>query len=77
MIGGLPRDPIAFVELEEVGGVIEVAPLAPAAVGLDVAELVVSLLELAGEALALDAEAVEEAMSVEDVDVGACQQVRF
>jgi hypothetical protein len=69
MIGGLPRDPFVFVELEEVCGVIEVAALAPAAVGLDVAELVESLLELAGEALALDAEAVEEAMGVDDVKV--------
>ena len=43
-----------FVEFEEGGGVFELAALALAAVGLDVAEVLESLLELAGEAVALE-----------------------
>jgi hypothetical protein len=69
MIGGLPGNSFVFVEFEEGGGVFEVAALAFGTVGLDLAELVEALLELPGEALALDAEVGEEAMSVDDVKV--------
>ncbi len=68
MIGGLPRNSFAFVELEEGGGVLEVAALALGAVSLDFAELVEAFLELAGEALALDAEVGEKTMSVDNVE---------
>jgi hypothetical protein len=44
------------VEFEEGGGVFEVAALALDAVGLDIAELVDGLLELAGEPLVVQAE---------------------
>src|ERR1700733_7402718 len=48
MIGGLPGNSFALVEFEEGGGVFEVAALALGAVSLDFAELVHSLLKLAG-----------------------------
>ena len=51
--------------------------LQASALVLDVAELLDGFLELAGEALALDAEAVEEAMGVEDAEVGAREKVGF
>jgi hypothetical protein len=69
MIGGFPGNSFVFVEFEEGGGVPEVAALALAADGLDVAELVEGFLELAGEALALDGEVRDEAMGVDDVKV--------
>jgi len=75
------------MEFEEGGGVVEVAALALGAVGLDVAERVEALLELAGEAMALDAEVGQEAMGVDDVEgdflIGrdwggsACEHVGF
>ena len=68
MVARLPGNPFVFVEFEEGGGVFEIAALALGAVGLDVAEGVEALLELAGEALALDGEVVEEAMGVDDVE---------
>jgi hypothetical protein len=77
MVGGLPGNSFLFMEFEEGGGVPEVAALALVTIGLDVEELVERFLELAGEALALDAEAVEEAMGVEDAEVGAREQVGF
>jgi hypothetical protein len=77
MIGGLPGNSFLFMEFEEGGGVSELAALALVALGLDVEELVERFLELAGEALALDAEAVEEAMGVEDAEVGAREKVGF
>jgi hypothetical protein len=87
MIGGLPGNSFLFMEFEEGGGVPEVAALALVTIGLDIEELVERFLELAGEALALDAEAVEKAMGVDDVKVdggllggrigGAIQQVGF
>jgi hypothetical protein len=67
MIGGLPGNSFVFVEFEDGGGVFEVAALALDAVGLDLAKLVEAFLELAREALALDAEVGEEAMGVDDV----------
>jgi hypothetical protein len=67
MIAGLPGNSFVFVEFEEGGSVFEVATLALDAFGLDVAESVHDLLELAREALALDAEVGEEAMGVDDV----------
>jgi hypothetical protein len=45
-----------FVELEEGSGVFEVAAVALDAVGLDFAEVVHGLLELAGEPLVVQAE---------------------
>ena len=55
-IGGIPFDSFAFMEFEDDGGVFQFALFALAAVGLKGAELVERLLELAGEALAMDAE---------------------
>jgi hypothetical protein len=69
MVGGLPGNSFVFMEFEEGGGVFEVATLALGAVGLDVAERIHGLLELAREALALDAQVGEEAMGVDDVKV--------
>jgi hypothetical protein len=69
MIGGLPGNSFVFMEFEEGGGVPELSALALVAFGLDIEELVESFLKLSGEALALDAEAVEEAMGVDDVKV--------
>ena len=63
MIGRLPGDPFVFVEFKEGGGVLEVAELALGAVGLDLAELVEALLELAGKAVALDADGGHQAMA--------------
>src|SRR5579871_3872227 len=56
MVGGLPRQVLLFVELEEVGGVAQVAFFAFTALVLDVAQQVESLLELAGEARAIETE---------------------
>ncbi|MBV9772040.1 MAG: hypothetical protein JOZ32_20875 [Bryobacterales bacterium] len=56
MVGRLPGNSFAFMEFEESGGVFEVAALALGAIRLDRAEGVEALLELAGEALTLDAE---------------------
>ncbi len=68
MIGRVPGNSSVFVEFEEGGGVFEVAKLAVGAGGLDFAEGVEGALELAGEALALDAEVGEQAMGVDDVE---------
>ncbi|HYL37936.1 MAG TPA: hypothetical protein VEV17_18620, partial [Bryobacteraceae bacterium] len=68
-IGGLPRNSFVFMEFEQGGSVSEVAALAVAAVGLDLAELVEGFLKLAREALALDGEVVDQAMGVDDVEV--------
>jgi hypothetical protein len=56
MIGGLPRNSFVFMQFEEGGGVSEVAALALGAVGLDFAERVQGFLELAGEAVRVQAE---------------------
>jgi hypothetical protein len=68
MIGRLPGNSFVFVKFEQGGGVHEIVLLAFAALGLDVAELRQSLLELAGEALAVQAESGEGAMRVDDVE---------
>ncbi len=57
------------MEFQEGRGVFEVAALALCAVGLDVAERVEALLELAGEALAVHAKGGEGAVGVDDVKV--------
>ncbi len=57
-----------FVEFEEGGGVFEIALLALAALGLDGAELSERFLELAGEALRVEAEGGEGAVGVDDVE---------
>ena len=69
MIGGLPGNSFVFVEFEEGSGVFEVAAVALDAVGLDFAEVVHGLLELAGEPLVVQAEGSEGAMGVDDVKV--------
>jgi len=56
-----------FVVFEEGGGLFEFAALALAAIGLDLAELVERFLELPGETVALDGEAVDQAVGVDDV----------
>ena len=55
-IGWIPFDSFAFMEFEDDGGVFQFALFALAALGLEGAELVERLLELAGQALAMDAE---------------------
>ena len=60
MVGGLPGDSFVFVEFEEGGGIFEIAALAIGAVGLDFAELVERLLELAGQPLRVHAEGGEQ-----------------
>jgi len=59
ILGGIVRNSFVFVEFEEGGGAFEVVLLAVAAFGLEGAELVECLLELAGEALAVEAEGGE------------------
>ena len=55
-IGGIPFGSLAFVEFEDDGRVSEIALLGLAALGLEGAELVEGLLELTGEALAVETE---------------------
>lgn len=57
-----------FVEFEEGGGALEVSIATLAAFGLDVAELLESLLKLAGETLAMEAQGGEGAVGVHDVE---------
>ena len=57
------------MEFEKGGGTLEVALLLKAALGLDFAELVEGFLELAGEALRVQAEGGEGAVGVDDVEV--------
>jgi hypothetical protein len=56
MIGGRPRNSLVLVKFEESSGIAKVAQFALAAIPLEVAELVEGFLELAGEALAVEAE---------------------
>jgi hypothetical protein len=56
------------MEFEDGGGVFELAALVLAAVELDIAELIERLLELASEAGAIQCEAGEESMGVDDVE---------
>jgi len=68
---------------EELGRVAELAAFKLPAFFLDVTELLESLLELAGEALAMQAERGEGAVGIDDVEVlvgqvgGAGEQVGF
>ena len=57
-----------FVVLEHGGGVFKIAALAFAAIDLDFAELIERFLELAGEACAVESEAGEQAVGVDDVE---------
>ena len=66
MVARLPGNPFVFVEFEEGGGVFEPAAFVVAAGGLDAAEGFDRLLELAGEAVGLDAEVREQAVGVHD-----------
>ena len=75
------------MEFEQVGGLFQVAPLTFATFSLDGAELFESLLELAGEAVAVQTEGGQEAMGVDDVELdggllvgwihGASEEVSF
>ncbi len=56
-----------FIEFEESRGLLEVTLLLVAAFGLDFAELLQGLLELAGEAMGVQAEGGEGAVGVDDV----------
>ena len=56
------------MEFEDGGSVAKVAPMALDTLGLKVAELVEGLLELAGEALAVQAERGYETVGVDDVE---------
>ena len=56
------------MELDDVGCVLEFLVLAFAAVELDFAEVFEGFVELAGEALAVEAEGGEESMRVDDVE---------
>ena len=57
-----------FMELDDVGRVLELLVLAFAAVELDFAEVFEGFVELAGEALAVEAEGGEESMRVDNVE---------
>jgi hypothetical protein len=56
------------MEFEDGGGVFELAALVRAALELDIAELIERLLELAGEAGAIQGEAGEEPVGVDNVE---------
>ena len=56
MIGGLPGNAFVLMEFQQGGGVLEFAALELPALGLDFAELVEGLFELAGETRAMQAE---------------------
>jgi hypothetical protein len=58
------------MKFEDGGGVFELAALVLTAVELDIAELIERLLELAGEAGAVQSEAGEEPVGVDDVEGG-------
>ena len=87
MIGRLPGNAFVLMEFQEGGGVFEVAAVALRAVGLNFAEVIECLSELAGEALAVHAESGEGAVGVDDVEVdsrlivgrvgGAVEERRF
>jgi hypothetical protein len=57
------------MEFEDGGGIFELAALVMAAVELDIAELIERLLELAGEAGAIQCEAGEEPVGVHDIEI--------
>jgi hypothetical protein len=60
-----------FMELEKSRGLLEVTLLLVAALGLDFAELVQGVLELAREAMGVQSESGEGAVGVDDVKVDA------
>ena len=68
MVGGFPGNAFVFIEFVDGGGVFELLVLAIEAFELDVAELVERFLELSCEAGAVQAEAREEAVGVDDVE---------
>src|ERR1035438_111308 len=79
MVGGLPGNSFVFMEFEDGGGVFELAAFVGAALELDIAELIERLLELAGEAGAIQCEAGEETVGVDDIEVNGgllCWRVR-
>ena len=57
-----------FMKFQECGGVLQVAALALATIGLDFAELDQGFLELSGEAQVMHAESGEGAVGVDDVE---------
>jgi hypothetical protein len=57
MVGGLPPNPSAFMEFQDLGCGAEIAALLVLAVGVDSDELVELFLELAREAGAVEAQA--------------------
>ena len=59
------------MEFQEGCGLLELALLLVAALGLDLAELLQGFLELAGESLAVQAEGGEGAVGVDDIEVDA------
>ncbi len=59
------------MEFQEGGGALEGAVMLVTALGLDFAEMVHGFLELAGEALIVEAEGGEGAVGVDDVEVDA------
>ena len=70
MIGRLPGNAFVFMEFENGGGVFELAALVLVALELDIAELIERLLELAGQAGAVQREAGQKAMGIDDVEGG-------
>jgi len=68
MVGRFPGKSFVFMEFQKRGGIAELAALLLLALGLDVAELVEDLLELAGEACAVESESGYGAMGVDDVE---------
>jgi hypothetical protein len=60
MIGGLPGNAFVFMEFQKIGGIAEVVTLLLAAIGLEVAELAEGVLELAGEAGAVESQAGQQ-----------------
>jgi len=87
MIGGLPGNSFVFMQNEERGGVLQVTALLLAALDLEIAKDFERLVELAGEAVQLDAEIADEAVGVDDVEIdgglfggrvgGAVEQIGF
>jgi hypothetical protein len=78
MIGGFPGNSFVFIEFEDGSGVFELGAFVEEALILEIAEFVEGFLELAREAGAVQAEAGEDAMCVDDVEsfgLGAAQDV--
>ena len=70
-LGWVVGNAFAFMEFQDGCGMLEVTLLLMAALGLDFAELVECLSELAGEALRVHAEGGEGTVGVDDVEVDA------